>query len=54
MGAVPDWYPVMAAARYLKVPVWDLMAAPIEWVYRANAAMKAEAHAQEMAQKSSG
>jgi hypothetical protein len=51
LGEQPQWYPVMAAARYLKVPVWDLMNEPLEWVHRAAAAMRAEAHAQEMHDK---
>lgn len=43
----------MAAARYLQVPVWDLWNAPVEWMYRAHAAMYAEGHAQEQQQKMS-
>jgi hypothetical protein len=51
MGEVPSWYPVMSAARYMKVPVWELQDAPTVWVYRAHAAMKAEDHAREMHEK---
>lgn len=51
MGEVPDWYPVLAAARYMQVPVWDLMEAPYVWVHRAHAAQYAENHAQEMKSK---
>jgi hypothetical protein len=41
----------MAAARYLKVPVWDLAEQPIFWMHAALAAIYAENHAQEMKSK---
>lgn len=47
MGAVPDWYPLVAAARYLRVPPWDLFEASTAWRDYALAAMRAEARARE-------
>lgn len=44
---------VVAAARYLRVPPWDLYEAPLEWIYYAAAASTAEYHAQEMKHKRS-
>jgi hypothetical protein len=42
---------VVAAARYLRVPPWELFHAPVEWIYYAAAASTAEAHAQEAQMK---
>lgn len=42
MGEVPDWYVTIQAARYLKVPPWDLVDQPIFWQRAAYAAMDAE------------
>ena len=31
MGSVPDFYPLIRAARYLGVAVWELAKQPIYW-----------------------
>lgn len=31
MGELPDWYPLIRAARYLGVPPWDLLTQPLAW-----------------------
>jgi hypothetical protein len=51
MGEAPQWYSLVAAARYLGVDPWVLETKPVLWVHRAIAARNAEAHADEMAQK---
>jgi hypothetical protein len=28
---MPDWYPLLRAARYLRVAPWDLLRQPIVW-----------------------
>lgn len=28
---MPDWYPLMRAARYLGVPPWELLDQPLFW-----------------------
>ena len=48
MGSPPDWWPLVAAARYLKVPPWELHAQPVWWMHMALDAMAAENHAREM------
>lgn len=53
MGEVPSWYPLMSAARYMKTDPWVLEHQSVVWIHRAHAAMSAEAHAQEMAEKHS-
>lgn len=45
MGAVPDWYPLIKAARYLGVAPWDLLEQPVIWRRWAEAAEFAEAEA---------
>ena len=52
VGEVPDWYPLIQAARYLQVPPWELAKQTSLWKYVAIAAMNAEAHAAEMKRKS--
>lgn len=42
MGAVPQWYLLVRAARYLKVPPWDLATKPVWWMNVALAAEQAE------------
>lgn len=48
---MPTWYRVVQAARYLKVPPWDLAQQPIYWVNIAEAASQAEAEQQKKASK---
>jgi predicted chitinase len=48
MGTVPDWYPLMQAAKYLNVAPWALLEASAWWKDKALIAMSAEADAQEI------
>lgn len=41
-GAVPDWYTTLRAARYLRVPPWDLAAQHPIWTTWALEAESAE------------
>ncbi len=50
----PDWYTLIAAARYLGVAPWDLLEQPIWWRDKALIAATAEAQAQEILAKRSG
>ncbi len=43
--ACPDWYPLIAAARYLGVAPWELMEQSIWWQEKALIAQSAEAGA---------
>jgi len=45
MGECPDWYPLLQAARYLRVAPWDLIDQNIFWRRIALDAQAAEAHA---------
>lgn len=47
MGDVPDWYLHLRAARYLRVPPWELSDAPLFWRNAALTAEDAEATAQQ-------
>lgn len=47
MGEVPEWYPLIVAARYLEVPPWELWERPTAWRDMALASMKAEHRASE-------
>lgn len=47
MGALPDWYPLMRAARYLGVPPWELLHQPSVWVSWALLAERVESEVQE-------
>lgn len=42
MGGVPDWYPLIRAARYLGVAPWDLARQPVWWREIALQAERAE------------
>lgn len=42
---MPDWYPVITAARYLGVAPWELVDQPSEWMDWALAAQSAESQA---------
>lgn len=46
MGAVPEWYRLLTAARYLRVQPWELLDRGTFWVDAAIAAMDAENRAQ--------
>lgn len=45
MGEVPPWWRLLQAARYLRVPPWDLAERPVWWQEIALAAQAAEAAA---------
>ena len=47
MGALPDWYPLMRAARYLGVAPWELLRQPSAWVSWALLAERVEGEVQE-------
>jgi hypothetical protein len=55
---VPDWYPLIRAAKYLGVAPWDLAERPAHWMHLALAAEGAELGASEqrakLAQKRGG
>lgn len=42
MGELPDWYITIRAARYLKVPPWELAGQSVAWTNYALAAQSAE------------
>lgn len=42
MGEIPDWYPLILAAKYLGVPPWELARQPLFWTEVALAAQDAE------------
>ncbi len=46
MGACPDWYPLIRAARYLGIAPWELMEKPMIWTNWALTAEGAEIEAQ--------
>jgi hypothetical protein len=39
---MPEWYPLLRAARYLGVPPWELAKRPMGWTQMALTAEKAE------------
>jgi hypothetical protein len=51
MGEQPDWYALLRAARYLRVPPWELAHKPIFWTEVALAAMEAEGRAKAHAER---
>lgn len=51
MGALPEWYLLLRAARYLQVAPWDLLEQPIAWLDWALMAENAENAAQADAMK---
>lgn len=51
MESAPEWYRLLKAAQYLRVPPWELAAQPFYWVHVAEAAQSAEAHAEKMKAK---
>jgi hypothetical protein len=44
---VPDWYPLVRAARYLGVSPWELAGQPTTWRHIALASERAEVRARE-------
>ena len=48
MGSCPDWYAMVQAAKYLGVPVPDIVHVPIYWIDKAFIAMTAEHQAREI------
>ncbi len=48
---MPEWYPLIRAARYLGVAPWELLNQPACWMHWALAAQAAEAEAQEQVAK---
>lgn len=42
---MPEWYPLIRAARYLGVAPWELAQQPRQWMDWANIAQNAEAEA---------
>jgi hypothetical protein len=44
-AAIPDWYPLLQAAKYLEVPPWILYEQPLIWQLWAQQAMHAESDA---------
>lgn len=46
MGSMPDWYPLLRAARYLGVAPWDLLEQPAFWLRVALDAEAAENEAE--------
>ena len=51
MGYCPSWYRTIKAAKYLGVPPWELSGKPVAWQAMAEAAMEAEAHADQQRNK---
>lgn len=47
MGACPEWYPIIRAARYLGVAPWELVEQPAAWIDWALIAQNAEVGAQQ-------
>lgn len=53
-GAAPDWYPLIRAARYLRVPPWELAERSSVWVSWALMAEAGEATATREGPKQQG
>jgi hypothetical protein len=45
---MPDWYPLIVAAKYLGVPPWDLLERSVWWRDKALIAMSAEKQAKKI------
>jgi hypothetical protein len=48
---MPDWYPLVRAAKYLGVPPWELADQPMAWQMIALICEQAEAEAEEIIAK---
>ncbi len=42
---MPEWYPLIRAARYLRVAPWELARQPMVWLEMAEVAQASEAEA---------
>lgn len=51
---MPDWYPLIRAARYLGVPPWELARQPATWMEWALTSEAAEAGARNVKRESVG
>lgn len=51
MGACPEWYDKIQIARYLGIPVPEIINVPIWWIEKAVTAMNAEAEAAKIKSK---
>lgn len=51
LGALPDWYALIRAARYLNVAPWELLKQPYFWQRIAITAERIENHVQEELQR---
>ena len=51
LGALPDWYPLIRAAKYLGVAPWDLLQQPLFWQQKALLAEKVESAVQDQLQQ---
>lgn len=51
MGEMPHWFRIQQAARYLRVPPWDLEEQPLRYLLQAEAAQDAEHSAQKAREK---
>lgn len=47
LGELPDWYPLLRAARYMGVAPWDLYERPVHWTIWAITSENAENEAQD-------
>jgi len=54
MGAYPDYYPIMQAAKYIGCPPWELLEQSAWWQDKALICMTAENEAQEIISKRGG
>ena len=52
MGELPDWFPVLKAAKYLGVAPWDLIKQPVVWMTWAMELHQAEREAAQNKQES--
>jgi hypothetical protein len=48
IGKPPDWYSKVQVAKYLGIPVPEIVNVPLWWIDRAHIAMTAEAQAQKI------
>jgi len=51
---MPDWYPLLRAAKYLNVPPWELLDQPLFWREKALIAERVDAEVEaEMTRRAS-
>lgn len=46
---MPNWFPLVRAARYLGVPPWELARQPVAWMSWALTAERAESEGEQIA-----